>query len=73
MKLINLSVFSASSNLNVVQQHQGAGGDTQETSSDVIFILKTVVLRNLTKFISQDEPHILKHQVTKPSKNLKIY
>jgi len=27
---------SASSNLNIQQQHAGAGGDTQETSSEVI-------------------------------------
>ena len=41
--------FSASSNLNIQQVHEGAGGSNQETQSE-------------------DEPHVLKHQVTKPSK-----
>lgn len=31
---LNILFRSASSNLNVLQQHQGAGGDTQETSSE---------------------------------------
>jgi hypothetical protein len=38
---------SASSSLNVLQQHQGGTGDTQQTSSE-------------------DEPHRLIHEVTKP-------
>ena len=46
-----LSILSASSNLNIQQMHEGAGGSNQETSSE-------------------DEPHLLKHQVTKPSKIL---
>ena len=41
--------FSASSNLNIQQVHEGAGGSNQETQSE-------------------DEPHVLKHSVTKPSK-----
>ena len=44
---VNILFRSASSNLNVLQQHQGAGGDTQESQSE-------------------DEPHMLKHTVTKP-------
>ncbi|KAH9405933.1 hypothetical protein TYRP_014230 [Tyrophagus putrescentiae] len=38
---------SASSNLNIQQVHEGAGGSNQETQSE-------------------DEPHVLKHSVTKP-------
>ncbi|XP_017487061.1 PREDICTED: pupal cuticle protein 36a-like [Rhagoletis zephyria] len=44
---LNILFRSASSNLNIQQMHEGAGGSNQETSSE-------------------DEPHLLKHQVTKP-------
>ncbi len=48
---LNILFRSASSNLNIQQQHDGAGGSNQETSSE-------------------DEPHYLRHSVTKPSKIL---
>ena len=44
---LNILFRSASSNLNVLQHHDGAQGSTQESDSE-------------------DEPHILKHSVTKP-------
>ena len=44
---LNILFRSASSNLNIQQQHDGAGGSTQESESE-------------------DEPHVLKHSVTKP-------
>ncbi|KAH9393290.1 hypothetical protein TYRP_021980 [Tyrophagus putrescentiae] len=44
---LNILFRSASSNLNIQQSHEGAGGSNQETSSE-------------------DEPHVLKHSVTKP-------
>ncbi|XP_046914710.2 uncharacterized protein LOC124495388 [Dermatophagoides farinae] len=44
---VNLLFRSASSNLNIQQAHDGAGGSVQESQSE-------------------DEPHILKHSVTKP-------
>ncbi|XP_027202416.2 uncharacterized protein LOC113796355 [Dermatophagoides pteronyssinus] len=44
---VNLLFRSASSNLNIQQAHDGAGGSVQESQSE-------------------DEPHILRHSVTKP-------
>lgn len=63
---LNILFRSASSSLNVLQHHQGAAGDTQESQSEgKLNVHFDFVLYNC--FLScTDEPHRLIHSVKRP-------